>query len=184
MRLDPTQMLETIRFHCTTCGEWHDGLPDLAFSAPYNYEQLSPDEQQSAYKTDDVCVIGSDHFIRAVIPLPVIGTDEEFNFGAWVSLSETNFGRYLELFDSTEVGAEEPYFGWLSNRLPGYPDTLSLKTNVHLRPYPNRPWIELEPTDHPLAIHQRQGIPRETLVEIFRANEHPLACGARRTRGC
>jgi hypothetical protein len=35
---------------------------------------------------------------------------------------------------------------------------LSLKTMVHTQPVGVRPSIELEPTDHPLAIEQREGI--------------------------
>ena len=168
-------MPESIRFQCKTCDEWHEGLPDLAFDAPYQYEQLPPAERELARKTDDVCAIGEDFFIRVTLPLKIVGWEDEFNFGAWVSLSEKNFRRYLELFESTEIKGEGPYFGWLCNRFPWYPDTLSLKTNVHLRPYPDRPWIELEPTDHPLAVHQREGITQETLAEIFTANEHPVA---------
>jgi hypothetical protein len=167
-------MPEPIRFQCKTCDVWHEGLPDLAFAVPYQYEQLSRSERELALKTDDVCAIGDDYFIRATLPLKIIGSQDEFNFGAWVSLSERNFRRYLELFESTELAGERPYFGWLCNRFPWYPDTLSLKTSVHLRPYPDRPRIELEPTDHPLAIHQRDGITEETLAEIFAANEHPI----------
>ncbi|MGW1264432.1 DUF2199 domain-containing protein [Streptomyces drozdowiczii] len=33
--------------------------------------------------------------------------------------------------------------------------TLNLKTRVHTRPVGDRPFVELEPTDHPLAIEQR-----------------------------
>src|SRR5262249_24619929 len=38
--------------------------------------------------------------------------------------------------------SERPYFGWLSTRLPFYPDTLLLKTHVHLRTKKLRPYIE------------------------------------------
>jgi hypothetical protein len=147
----------------------------MAFEAPIQYEQLDPTERQAARKSEDVCVIGDDFFIRATLPLPIVGSSEEFNFGVWVSLSKTNFARYVDLFNATDIAGEGPYFGWLCNRMPWYPDSLLLKTNVHLRPYPKRPWIELEPTDHPLAIHQREGITRETLAEIFAANEHPAS---------
>ncbi|HEX4157709.1 MAG TPA: DUF2199 domain-containing protein, partial [Rhizomicrobium sp.] len=61
---------------------------------------------------------------------------------------------------------EPPKFGWLSNNLSLYPETLSLKTNLHLRGGGIRPFIELEPTDHPLAIEQREGISIERVEEI------------------
>lgn len=166
-------MSEPFRFHCKKCGQLHEGLPDLAFSAPTQYEEMTPAERERVRKSDDVCVIGEDFFIRSTLPLRIIDSDDEFHFGVWVSLSKANFARYLDLFEATDVAGEGPYFGWLCNRFPWYADTLSLKANVHLRPYPTRPWIELEPTDHPLAIHQRDGITAETLAEIFAANEHP-----------
>jgi hypothetical protein len=37
---------------------------------------------------------------------------------------------------------------------------------VHTQPIGSRPLIELEPTDHPLAIEQRQGITLARVQEI------------------
>ena len=67
---------------------------------------------------------------------------------------------------------EGPWFGWLCNRIAGYSDTLLLKTQVHLRPYPARPFIELEPTEHPLAVEQREGIDLKRLQSIIEAHRH------------
>ncbi|MGL9623950.1 DUF2199 domain-containing protein [Bradyrhizobium sp. U531] len=44
-----------------------------------------------------------------------------------------------------------------ASELPLYPRTENLKTRLHLR-NGFRPYIELEPTDHPLALEQRLGI--------------------------
>jgi len=63
----------------------------------------------------------------------------------------------LELWDAPARSEEPPMFGWLSTNLPPYPQTVNLKTSVHLRNDGLRPFIELEPTDHPLAIEQRDG---------------------------
>jgi hypothetical protein len=41
-----------------------------------------------------------------------------------------------------------------------------LKTDVHLRPLNKRPLVELEPTDHPLAVEQRNGITMARVREI------------------
>lgn len=54
-----------------------------------------------------------------------------------------------------------------------YPDTLSLKTNVWLQPYPRRPLVELEPTEHPLAVHQREGVDLATMQRIVEEALHP-----------
>jgi Uncharacterized protein conserved in bacteria (DUF2199) len=43
---------------------------------------------------------------------------------------------------------------------------VNLKTHVHTREVGRRPFIELEPTDHPLAVEQRDGITWERVQEI------------------
>lgn len=165
------------KFKCSCCSEWHDGVPDLAFAAPYYFDQLSEEQKRTiAKKSDDVCSIDDeDFFIRGVLHIPIIGQDSEFGLGVWVSLSRTNFKRYVELFNEPDPSGEEPYFGWFSNRVPGYPDTLSLKAEVCLQPYPTRPRIVLEPTDHPLSVHQHSGITMEALQRFIEANLHPSA---------
>ena len=66
------------------------------------------------------------------------------------------------------------WFGWFSNRLNGYPDTLNLKCQVRPRDGRQRPHIELESTEHPLALEQRNGITFDRLLEIYAANGHDL----------
>jgi hypothetical protein len=87
-------------------------------------------------------------------------------------LSKENFKRTVELWGTDGRESEPPYFGWLSTRLPLYPETLSLKTNVRTRPVGQRPFIELEPTDHPLAVEQRNGITMARVREIAAALLH------------
>jgi hypothetical protein len=77
--------------------------------------------------------------------------------GVWRSLSAASFERHGVLFEDERRSAGESCFGWLCNALPGYPDTWLLECRLHVREYPSRPWVELEPTDHPLAVDQRRG---------------------------
>lgn len=51
--------------------------------------------------------------------------------------------------------------------------TLNLKTHVHTRPVGERPCVELEPTDHPLAVEQRTGITLDRVLKIATAVLHP-----------
>jgi hypothetical protein len=44
---------------------------------------------------------------------------------------------------------------------------MNLKTMVHLRDNGTRPFIELEPTQHPLAVEQKTGITAERVAEIY-----------------
>jgi hypothetical protein len=87
-------------------------------------------------------------------------------------LSKEHFDRERSLAKNQNRTAEIPYFGWFSSRIQVYPDTLLLKTRVHTREVGIRPSIELEPTDHPLAVEQRIGITRARVREIAELVEH------------
>jgi hypothetical protein len=117
--------------------------------------------------SSDQCIIRGKHFfIRGLLEVPVVDGDGPFAWGVWVSLSRENMARAAELWNDPSRVDEPPYFGWLCNSTPGYPETLDLKTNVHSREPGMRPYIELGPTDHPLAIEQRNGITVARVLEL------------------
>ena len=154
---------------CQCCGKQFDTLlTDYAFAAPDQWYSISEDERDNRAKRDtDVCIIeNKDIFVRGCIEIPIIGTNERFVWGVWVSVSRDSFKRIVELWNADVIESESPKFGWLCNNISEYPDTLNLKTLVRLRTGNKRPSIELEPTDHPLAIEQREGISLERVEEI------------------
>jgi hypothetical protein len=122
------------------------------------------------------CILEGEHFfVRCVLDIPLIGSGgRSFGYGVWSTPSRKNFLLYQETFDSGEQGDLGPWFGWFSNRLEGYPDSLNLKCQVHPRAGRQRPWVELEATDHPLALEQRNGISFDRLVEILELHGHGL----------
>jgi hypothetical protein len=142
--------------------------------APYWYDVVAPEgRERRAELSSDQCVIDGEHyFVRGALEIPVIDGDESFTWGVWVSLSQKNFERMSELWEMSGRESEPPYFGWLSTALPCYPDTLNLKTHVHTRPVGERPLIELEPTEHPLAVEQRNGISMARVKEIVECVLH------------
>jgi hypothetical protein len=82
----------------------------------------------------------------------------------WVSQKKENFLKYVENPESDKLG---PFFGWLSSEIRFYGEsTLSLKTMAHFRGGTKRPTIEVEPTSHPLAVDQLEGITLEKAWEI------------------
>lgn len=146
-----------------------------------NYTAEAPAVWDPAFAVADDCLLSSDqcvvrgqhHFVKGLIEIPVIGGDEVFSWGVWVSLSRENFSRAAERWDVPGREAEKPYFGWLTTDLSVYPaTTLNLKTHVHTRPVGERPYVELEPTDHPLAVEQRTGITMDRVREIAVALLH------------
>jgi hypothetical protein len=156
-------------FLCSRCSVRHQGPPrSFHADAPQLWSEIPEDERASRGQlSEEQCVIdGRFYFVHGLIRIPVLGEDEAFEWGVWVSLSEKSWDRTCELWETPGRESEPPYFGWLSTELPLYPSTLNLKTHVHTRPVGLRPLIELEPTDHPLAIEQRQGIRPARLRDI------------------
>src|SRR6266436_5510912 len=135
-------------FTCAVCGEYHKGLPlDVAFGAPLYWDQIPEAERTARGElTPDFCAIDDrDFFVRGLI----------------------------DIWRDPKIVEEPPYFGWLANKLPGYPDTFNLKTNVQSRNVKWRPYVTLEPIDHPLALEQRNGISFALVQEITALTLHP-----------
>ena len=162
---------------CRCCGRQYGTLPlDFACETPIYWNQLSEEERRRAFLSADICTIGEDRFIRGCLEIPVIGRRERFVWGVWSSLSDQSLRRAYELWDVAEIPAEEPArFGWFSNELKhlyGEQSTLNLKARIRFRAGNLRPLIELEPSDHPLAREQSEGITLERVQEIAAALLH------------
>jgi len=160
-------------FRCHTCGEWHEGLPfDYGYDAPH-YWSHDLKSRPDCFLNQDFCVIRKeDFFVRGLIEIPIDKGDQAFRYGAWVSLSKKNFDRMRELWHDARLLSEPPYFGWLSNSIDLYPETLNLRTNVSSRVVAQRPFITLEATDHPLAAEQRNGITINRVREMAELRLH------------
>ncbi|UJF28450.1 DUF2199 domain-containing protein [Planococcus sp. 107-1] len=157
-------------YFCKTCGEYHAALP-MSYGSPLpDYCLDIPEEERESRieANDDLCNVDEEYFfIRGAIEIPVTGGDHPFIWNVWVSLSEANFDQTLEYWETE--GREQQLssmFGWLSTSIPCYPETLELKTMVHTRSVGMIPFIELEPTDHPLAMEQRNGMTLDRIQKI------------------
>lgn len=156
-------------FKCASCDEVHHGLPSFGADAPESYYLIPPDERSTRCDLgSDDCVIDEQHFfVRGCIEVPIHGHAEPFVWGVWVSLSLESYETWVRMSDEPLRDHTRPLFGWLNTRLSPYPETLSLKTHVHLQNDGIRPLIELEPTSHPLAIEQREGMTMARVAEIY-----------------
>ncbi|MEJ5125528.1 DUF2199 domain-containing protein [Comamonas sp. MYb21] len=159
----------SFEFLCASCGEVHQGMPSFGVLTPFSYDDISPNERamRCTLSTDTCTVDGRFFFVRACLEIPVQGEPEPFSWGVWVSLSAESYNQWLEFEFIDKRSHIGPFFGWLNTDLMPYPDTLNLKTRVHLRDDGIRPFIELEPTEHPLAIEQRQGISVDRVAELY-----------------
>ncbi|UQU61304.1 DUF2199 domain-containing protein [Couchioplanes caeruleus] len=160
-------------FTCGRCAELHPG-PPMSYGPPapaYWSAELAADPDNVL--EGEICVIrGQGFFVRGLIELPVTGTGETFAWSVWVSQSEESFRDIVAAWDRPGRESRAPSFGWLSTQLPYDPPTLNLKTRLHTRPVGERPWVELEPTDHPLAVEQRTGITTARIQEIAERMRH------------
>jgi hypothetical protein len=174
LRFDDREMFT---FKCASCDQIHEGMPTFGFPWPFPYIEVPEAERdRRCVLTSDTCVIDDAHFfVRGCIEIPVLGTDEVFAWGVWTSLSEKNFRHFVELYDAPKRSHHGPFFGWLMSPIAIYPEPHLLKTQVHLRDDGTRPYVELEPTDHPLAVEQRSGITVERVGEIYAAMTNPKA---------
>jgi hypothetical protein len=164
-----------LEFRCGACGVVHRGLPAWHFQAPLPALAIPEAEWETRVElTDDDCVIdGEAFFLKGLLEVPVHGVSEPLTWGVWLSVSDASYQRFVRSFDDPTRPAGASYFGWLCNSVPGYPDTQLLKTSLHVREYPMRPWVELEPTEHPLAVDQRDGVARERAVAMAEGLLHP-----------
>jgi hypothetical protein len=156
-----------MHYTCSICGEIHDELPDVGADKPDHYWDIPEQERNKrVVVTPDTCVIdGEFFFIRGVIEIPIHNYPDRFGFGVWVSQKKENFITYRDNFHSDKIG---PFFGWLCNSVRYYQeDTQLLKTRAHFRGNNLRPFIELETTEHPLAVDQKQGISLDKAWEII-----------------
>jgi hypothetical protein len=154
---------------CKCCGKAFNSL-SFAYSLnePDPWRAISEAErEQRGVLTSDRCAIDDKEFyVRGRLEIPVTGSKVPFVWGVWASVSKTSFERIEMLWDAEKREHETPLFGWLSSDVPLYPQTFNLKCNLYLRDAGKRPSIVLEPTDHPLAIEQRNGITIERVKEI------------------
>lgn len=151
-----------MKYKCASCGQEHDEWPALAYSSPSGYNDLTEDEKKEiATLSSDFCVITypdqTDRFIRCTFTLKVVDHCEDLEYGIWSTLSEKSYQNYTDNYNNPEH--TEQYFGWFSNRLFGYENSLSVPTTVRTKTGNQRPEvIPHEDFDHPLVKDYYNGI--------------------------
>lgn len=151
-------------YQCKTCGALHPERP-TCFGAemPAVVAQLTPDDRARRVElSSDQCVLDGEHFfVLGTLDLPVQGSDEMLTWIVWTTLSKPNFERTADLWSVEGRESEPPYFGWLSNQIPGFPNTLNVKLRVHTQPVGERPHLEVVDEEHPLREAQQRGVSLE-----------------------
>ena len=136
-----------MKYKCTKCGEEHEDFPALAFPSPAPYLGLTNAEKLTiAELSSDFCTIDygdqTDLFVRVVLLQKLKDSCQNLEYGVWVSLSEESYQDYKENFNNPDYQAK--YFGWFCSQIPGYEDTMNLKTTVVTQNGKMRPIIEIQ----------------------------------------
>src|ERR687886_160762 len=133
-------------FVCTICGEYHESLP-MGFGAiaPDYWHDLPDAERKTGCILDEeICIIKDTYFfIKGNIELPVQGEDDFFVYTVWVSVSKDSFDRIVARWRDPRRVEDPPYFGYLATRLPTYPETINLKSQVYNEDLGLRPAVIL-----------------------------------------
>jgi len=155
-------------FVCGICGQTHLGLTkDRAYTMPDEVWGLSEAERATRAKYDtDLCRLDDRHFIRCILPVPLIDQQEAFWWGAWAEVTEETFYRYIELYN-VDGSMEPPHEASLANALAPYGDTIGLPVLMQFGDPTKRPVLSTLPIDQSLlAQEQRRGIGDERYHQI------------------
>lgn len=135
-------------FLCTSCGKEHETLPEPGYQRPDAVWQLDVLERaRRVVGGNDFCSLHDEallqpvrFFIRGTIPLPVPEIEDSWSIGVWAEVSESDFHRYCELYDSD--ASREPRFpGRVANAAKGFEDALGSEVHVQLGTETQRPTL-------------------------------------------
>lgn len=165
---------------CPACGMRHGGIFDLGYDHPDPWTAVGgPPQPNSALLEggdvlcEDFCVLGDACFVRAVLPLPVSGSGQDFCYGVWAGVWPNAFEELLSCFDPGTQGRLGPYPCRVENRLPGSP-IRSARARLQPRDGRQRPQIRLEEPAHPLTTAQDTGISFDSLLDIYARAGHDI----------
>ena len=181
---------KNFRYKCSSCGDYHHGSPSFAIQHPTYFFDVPEDERSTRVQLgDDICKI-SPHLdepndatiycIRAILEIPLTGTEDPFTWGVWVSQSKNNFDRFVETFETDQ--STDGSFGWLPVDLPYYNKThigepiAHLECDVHWGANGQRPKVKLWDNAHQLAVDQMDGVSWKQALEIAKRVSEGLSC--------
>lgn len=157
---------------CPCCGRRFDGIFDIGFDAPDAWPHGPREgEDDLAIGQDrlgpEFCRVDGRHFLRAVLTLPLRGSDEVFAFGPWAEVPEPVFRAYLATIDDP-AAPFAPAEGLLANALPGFEDAADSAVTLTLPDPAQRPLLAA--SDGQLAEAQAQGMSFDDLLDIYAAS--------------
>ncbi len=154
-------------------GRAFSGVYDLGFDAPDAWphaplSEASPElvEVGEDRLSAELCRIGEERFLHAILALPIRGSEEVLFLAPWVQVAPADLHAYIDSLSGEAAFTEAP--GMLANLLPGFEDEgLTTPLALHAGGAGERP--QIEPLDGPLARARAEGISFDTLLDIYAA---------------
>jgi len=159
---------KVMKWRCQICGVEHSDFPIcFGIEAPWRALVAESEFGRRVELNADQCVVDSQSFfIRGHIQIPIHEYPEPLLFSVWSSLSEKSFCHMCDRWESPDRASDPPYFGWLCSSIHVYPNTIHLKLSVQSRSPGIIPLFTVEPTEHPLAVDQQNGISLKRWYEL------------------
>jgi hypothetical protein len=129
------------------------------FEAPDVWAVMPPVWRESRGELNgELCKSDDKYFIKGNLWIPVIESEQEFNWTVWVEINQNDYERSIELWETAGRELEPPYPGKLANELPGYEHSKGLPLQVVTMGVGERPSFILDEGDHQLINDHRNGI--------------------------
>jgi len=158
---------------CSQSGKSFSGVFDIGYDAPDSWPHAIPRDAGTAEVavgddklSADLCRLEDTRFVHCILPLPIKGSDEVFNFGPWAAVESETFYAYID----HATGAAASFAGgagFLMNNLPGFESDDVTACDLRAGPDGQRP--QLFARQGPLARAQTDGISFDELLDIYAA---------------
>lgn len=154
---------------CPCCGRRFAGVYDIGFDHPSTWPHAERGEapfvkEGADQLSPDLCRIGETRFLRAVLSLPIQGSEEAVHITPWTEVSADVFYAYLDTWDDPNAPLPPASPVLLANDLP---DLTATALSLHFPTRDQRP--VLVANDGPLAQAQREGISFDALLDLYAA---------------
>lgn len=181
--LDPRwRDLSLGKFRCGCCDKNFTDLLSMGYSAPEDWpsdkiraSSHDIDLADETFLTQDLCKFSNRHFVRAVLLLPLLGSEVPFLIGIWVEISETYFRSFAAEMPSGKQGQLEIMFCRLANIIP--PFRIGLPCIMKPRDNFQRPVVHIAIEEDPLYAAQIDGLDFDQLLDMLRPHGHFLIGG-------
>jgi hypothetical protein len=145
---------------CAECGKDHEPTNiELSFGLPDDSVLLSWTDPGRLCVDGDLCVIDvARYFLRAVLPLPVLGRDRPYRIGLWVEIERDSYARVQALWRDPNQADEPSFRVHIANDVPTAEGAKGAAACLRLTGPTTRPSVHLSQTGLRLAEEQAQGI--------------------------